>query len=206
MLFEAPGERPADRRLAGSRRTGEQHAALRLQPELLRHLGMLERHDDVRIERLEHVIDALQVLQLNSLDLGDVDVARHVVLAQVLDEAVGVQAIVVAKRDARMTKLTRVEFRRKSMDLPTIDTTRRRVVQVRRADGLVVVAVNAPIETMGNRSYIPGSGMPSLVNTSFFPGLEPAPRAEGARQPGNSGAGTRARSMRQRTRTGNRRR
>ena len=83
--------------------------------------GILERHDDVRLECLEQIIDPFQVRQLHGLDFGDVDVARHVMLAQRLDEALGLEAIVITKCHTRMPQLTRGELRREPMDLAAID-------------------------------------------------------------------------------------
>ena len=47
-------------------------------------------------------------------------------------------ALVVTKRHARVTQLTRVQLRRKPMDLAVVDACVRRGAQVRRADRLVV--------------------------------------------------------------------
>src|SRR4029453_5664047 len=56
LALETTGERPADGGLARSWRAGEKDAALRLQPELLGHFGILERHDDVGLEGLEQIV------------------------------------------------------------------------------------------------------------------------------------------------------
>src|SRR5437867_13251668 len=81
LAFQSARERTTDRGLPRSGWTGEQHAALRLEIELLRDLRVLERENDVGLERLEHVVESLEIFQLDRLHLAEVDVARHVVLA-----------------------------------------------------------------------------------------------------------------------------
>jgi len=61
LALETMRKRPSDGRFPGSRRPGKQNSALWLQIELGGQRVVLQRQRDVRLEALNHVVEALQV-------------------------------------------------------------------------------------------------------------------------------------------------
>jgi hypothetical protein len=87
----AMGERAPDRRLARARWADEEHAPLRLEPQFSRERGFLEGQHEIRLERLNDIVDALELIQRDRLDLAQVDVGGELMHPEVLNEAIGVE-------------------------------------------------------------------------------------------------------------------
>src|SRR4051794_33822247 len=87
LALEPVRERSPDRRLPRARWTREQDPTLRLEVELFGRLRVLEREHDVCLERLEDVVEALEIAQIDLLHLLQIDIARHVMLSQIGDES-----------------------------------------------------------------------------------------------------------------------
>src|SRR4051794_40220799 len=115
-------ERATDGGLARSWRSGEQNAALWLERQLCCKLAVLEGKNDVCLERTQHVIQALQVLELDRLNFAQIDVAHELRATQILDERlsrVSMRCRLERRPDryAGPPKLARAHAPRKAMDL-----------------------------------------------------------------------------------------
>lgn len=91
LALQPVGQGRSNRRLACARRSGQKDAAFGLQVQLGRQGLVLERQDDMGLQALNHLLDALQIPQIDRLHLGQVHVAHQVLRAQILDEAPRVQ-------------------------------------------------------------------------------------------------------------------
>ncbi len=96
---------------------------------------MLERQQHVGLEVAQHVVHALEVVQLDFLHLAQVDVADQLGRAQVLEEAVRVERSRAAQRLARIAQLARGQPRREAVHAHEVDPGRALAPEVRRADG-----------------------------------------------------------------------
>jgi hypothetical protein len=83
-------QRAPDRRLACARRSGEQHAVLRLQLQLRRERIVFEGESDLCFQLANYAIDALPV---HLLALIERYVAGELPRSQVFDEMCGVDAL-----------------------------------------------------------------------------------------------------------------
>ena len=129
----------SDRRLSGSGRAREQHSPLRLEAKLLGDIGLLEWQNDIRLEGLEDVVQPLEVLQIHNLHLAEVHVARHVVLAEVVDEPVRIEPRIVTQGIACVSQLPRVQVGREAMDLLHIQRASALSGEIRCAQHRVIV-------------------------------------------------------------------
>ena len=95
LAFEAMSERAAHGRLAGAGRTVKQNAAFGAQTKTIGEFIVLERQDDIDLEAAQHVVHPFQVLQVHLLDFSKVHVAGEALGAEVFNEQVGRQFLVV---------------------------------------------------------------------------------------------------------------
>ena len=139
LALEPVRQGAADRRLARAGWARQEHAALRFEIQLLGQLRVLERKNDVCLECIEHVVQTLQILELHRLHFAEVDVARHVMLAQIRDESIRIERGLVAQRDAGIANLARVELGAEAVDLAHIEHGRAVGAEIGCAQRRVVV-------------------------------------------------------------------
>ena len=74
-----------------------------------------------RLERRDDVVDSLEVVELDLLDFVEIDVARELLRAELVDDLVGVERCVGRERLERPAQLARVEAPRKPKHLGEVD-------------------------------------------------------------------------------------
>ena len=99
--------------------------------------AVLERQRDLGFQRLNHVVEALEVPPIHGLDLLQFNVAGHVLFGQEAGEARGVELAAGAQPDAGVPDLVRVQFWSKAMDFGIVQPERGGA-QVGAADGFVI--------------------------------------------------------------------
>src|SRR5262249_9793459 len=154
-------QRPAYRRLAAAGRPQQQDAALGLQPQLQGQGVVLQGKHDVPFERLDHVADAVQVAEIDLLNLGEIDVAQQVLRAQAVEECLGVQGVPAGQRGADRLQLVDVERGGEAVDAGDVEGGGVTAEQVRQQEGVVVD--RQLVESVDPRSVTHDSWLPAAV-------------------------------------------
>jgi len=84
-------QRTPDGGLPRAWRPGQQNAPLGLQTQFSGQGVMLERQRYLGFKRLDHIVHTLQIAPIDLRDFCDFDIARQVLRAEILDEAICIQ-------------------------------------------------------------------------------------------------------------------
>ena len=104
-------------------------------------LVVLQGDHDVGFQAADHVLHALQVAQVDGLDLAQVNIAEEPIGTQVVDEPAGVEVFPVTVRLASGLELVGVQFAGEAVNPAEVELSGPLLAEVMPAQGRVILRV-----------------------------------------------------------------